>query len=125
MLASRACLQKAWKLLRASGVFLNHGIAVSATYRRKGPSFIDKYVFPDGGLVPLGTTVQTAESCGFEVRNVESLREHYVCTQRHWVRRLEARCGDDKRITGETLYRVWSSTGQRSFAWNSNPHQGC
>jgi cyclopropane-fatty-acyl-phospholipid synthase len=23
------------------------------------------------------------------------------------VRRLEARCGDAKRITGETLYRVW------------------
>ena len=99
--------QKAWKLLRAGGIFLNHGIAVSATYRRKGPSFIDKYVFPDGGLVPLGTTVQTAESCGFEVRHVESLREHYVCTLRHWVRRLEARYGDAKRITGETLYRVW------------------
>ena len=99
--------QKAWKLLRGGGVFLNHGIAVSATYRRKGPSFIDKYVFPDGSLVPLGTTVQTAESCGFEVRHVESLREHYVCTLRHWVRRLEARCGDAKRITGETLYRVW------------------
>ena len=46
--------QKTWKLLRAGGVFLNHGIAVSATYRRKGPSFIDKYVFPDGGLVPSG-----------------------------------------------------------------------
>jgi cyclopropane-fatty-acyl-phospholipid synthase len=99
--------QKIWKLLRAGGVFLNHGIAVSATYRRKGPSFIDTYVFPDNGLVPLGTAVQTAESCGFEVRHVESLREHYVCTLRHWVRRLEARCGDAKRITGETLYRVW------------------
>lgn len=98
---------KAWKLLQTGGVFLNHGIAVSATYRRKGPSFMDKYVFPDSGLVPLGTTVGAAESCGFEVRDVESLREHYARTLRHWVQRLETRCGDAKRITGETLYRVW------------------
>ena len=26
---------------------------------------------------------------GFEVRDVESLREHYALTLRHWVRRLE------------------------------------
>ncbi|MGB8887845.1 MAG: cyclopropane-fatty-acyl-phospholipid synthase family protein [Candidatus Korobacteraceae bacterium] len=99
--------QKAWKLLRSGGVFLNHGIAASALHHRKGPSFIDKYVFPDGGLVPLNATVGIAENCGFEVRDVESLREHYARTLRHWVQRLETRCGDAKRITSETLYRVW------------------
>ena len=99
--------EKAWKLLRAGGVFLNHGIAVSATYHRRGPSFIDKYVFPDGGLVPLHTTIRTAESCGFEVRDVESLREHYARTLRLWGRRLESRCDEASRITSETVYRVW------------------
>jgi len=99
--------QKAWKLLRAGGVFLNHGIAASALHRRKGPSFIDKYVFPDGGLVPLNATVRIAESCGFEVRDVESLREHYARTLRHWVQRLESRHEEAKRITSEMLYRVW------------------
>jgi len=98
---------KAWKLLRAGGVFLNHGIATSATYRRKGPSFMDKYIFPDSGLVPLGTTVRAAESCGFEVRDIESLREHYARTLRHWLGRLETRREDAKRIAGETLYRAW------------------
>jgi cyclopropane-fatty-acyl-phospholipid synthase len=96
-----------WKLLRSGGVFLNHGIAASAIFRRKGPSFIDKYVFPDGGLVPIGTTVRLAEACGFEVRDVESLREHYARTLRHWVRRLESRYADAKRITNETVYRIW------------------
>ncbi len=96
-----------WMLLRAGGVFLNHGIAASAIFRRKGPSFIDKYVFPDGGLVPLGTTVRLAEACGFELRDVESLREHYARTLRHWVRRLDSRYEDAKRITSETVYRVW------------------
>ena len=99
--------QRVWDLLRPGSVFMNHGIAASAIYRRKGPSFIDKYVFPDGGLVPVGTTVRIAEACGFEVRDVESLREHYTRTLRYWVRRLEARYEDAKRITSETLYRTW------------------
>jgi cyclopropane-fatty-acyl-phospholipid synthase len=99
--------QHVWELLRAGGVFLNHGIALSANYRRKGPSFIDKYVFPDGGLVPLGTTIRIAEACGFEVRDAESLREHYAQTLRHWVSRLESRYEDAKRITSETIYRIW------------------
>jgi cyclopropane-fatty-acyl-phospholipid synthase len=96
-----------WKLLRSGGVFLNHGIAASAIFRRKGPSFIDKYVFPDGGLVPVGTTIRLAEACGFEVRDVESLREHYARTLRYWVRRLDDRYEDAKRITSETVYRIW------------------
>ncbi len=99
--------QQVWKLLRAGGVFMNHGIAASATFHRKGPSFIDKYVFPDGGLVPLGTTVRIAEACGFEVRDVESLREHYARTLRHWVSRLQARGEEARRIAGELLYRIW------------------
>ena len=95
------------ELLRSGGVFLNHGIAYAATYRRKGPSFMDKYVFPDAGLVPIGTTIRAAEACGFEVRDVESLREHYARTLRHWAHRLESHYEDAKRITNETVYRIW------------------
>lgn len=111
--------QHVWKLVRSGGVFLNHGIAVSALFHRKGPSFIDKYVFPDGGLVPLGTTIRIAEGCGFEVRDLESLREHYARTLRHWVARLESRYQDAKRITSETIYRIWRiymSGSAHSFA---------
>ncbi len=99
--------QHVWTLLRTGGVFLNHGIAASATYSRKGPSFIDKYVFPDGGLVPLGTTIRVAEASGFEVRDVESLREHYARTLRKWLSRLEFRYEDATKIAGETVYRIW------------------
>ena len=31
-----------------------------------------------------------AEAAGFEVRDVECLREHYILTLRHWVNRLNA-----------------------------------
>ena len=99
--------QQAWRLLRPRGLFLNHGIAASATYRRRGPSFVEKYVFPDGELVPLLTTVRAAESCGFEVIDVENLRLHYAMTLRHWVNRLEARADEARRLTDDVVYRTW------------------
>jgi cyclopropane-fatty-acyl-phospholipid synthase len=99
--------RQAWLRLRPGGVFLNHGIAASATFRRKGPSFMDKYVFPDGELVPVSATLRAAESAGFEVRDVESLREHYAITLRQWVRRLESKAGLAQSIVGEGTYRVW------------------
>jgi len=99
--------RRAWDLLRPGGVFLNHGIVHSATYRRQGPSFTDRYVFPDGELVPLSTSLRAAELSGFEVRDVESLREHYGLTLHHWVRRLEAHAEEARRITNDTTYRIW------------------
>ena len=96
-----------WRLLRPGGVFLNHGIARSVAHQPRRPTFSDRYVFPDGELVPIHTALQAAESSGFEVRDVESLREHYVLTLRHWVRRLEARHEEARRLTDEVTYRIW------------------
>jgi cyclopropane-fatty-acyl-phospholipid synthase len=106
---------QAERLLRPGGVFLNHGIANRATdiygvLSRKpqhGPSFNDTYVFPDGELVPINVTLHAAEESGFEVRDVESLREHYALTLRHWVRRLEAQHVQALRHVDEPTYRVW------------------
>ena len=98
---------KAWQLLRPGGAFMNAGISDSATHQRQGPSFIERYVFPDGELVPLSTSLGVAERCGFEIRDVESLREHYALTLRHWVRRLEAQAEQAKRVVDETTYRIW------------------
>jgi cyclopropane-fatty-acyl-phospholipid synthase len=58
-------------------------------------------------LVPIHTTLRAAEACGFEVRDVESLREHYMFTLRHWVRRLEANSDEARKIAGDVTYRVW------------------
>jgi cyclopropane-fatty-acyl-phospholipid synthase len=99
--------RRAWDLLRPGGVFLNHGIAYSATYHRQGPSFTDRYVFPDSDLVPLNATLRAAELTGFEVRDVESLREHYALTLHNWVQRLEAHAEEARRITNDTTYRIW------------------
>lgn len=110
-----------WHLLREGGAFLNSGIASSLAYaQRKGPSFNDRYVFPDGELVPISKSLGIAESTGFEVRDVESLREHYALTLRQWVRRLEA-CADKAReITDETTYRIWRLYMAGSEHWFRN-----
>jgi len=100
---------QAWRLLKPGGVFLNHGIGnfPTAGPRRRGRSFSDTYVFPDGELVPINITLHAAEGAGFEVRDVESLREHYALTLRHWVRRLEAHHDQALRFVDEPTYRVW------------------
>jgi cyclopropane-fatty-acyl-phospholipid synthase len=98
----------AWRLLKPGGAFLNHHI----TRRADAPpprwaKFVRKYVFPDGELRPVSVSLREAERAGFEVRDVESLREHYALTLGLWVRRLEARRAEAVAATSEGTYRVF------------------
>lgn len=98
----------AWRLLRPGGIFLNHGISESLSNPPpRGPSFIDRYVFPDGDLVPVSEMLRCAEASGFEARDLENLREHYALTLRHWVKRLDSAWDEAVRITGEVTSRIW------------------
>ena len=101
--------KKAHALLKPRGVFLNHGIALRATdpIVPPGTTFNDVYVFPDGELVPVYATLEAAEETGFEVRDVESLREHYALTLRHWVQRLDSHREAAREEVDEVTYRVW------------------
>jgi cyclopropane-fatty-acyl-phospholipid synthase len=100
--------QKAYSLLRPGGVFLNQGIALSGWERKpRGQPFSQRYVFPDGELAPIHLTLKAAEQARLEVRDVESLREHYILTLQNWVRRLEANADEARQLTDETTYRIW------------------
>jgi cyclopropane-fatty-acyl-phospholipid synthase len=100
--------QKARQLLRPGGVFLNHGIASNSLQEpRQGLTFSQTYVFPDGELTPINISLNAAEEAGFEVRDVESLRDHYALTLRHWVRRLEEHHQQALEFVTEPTYRVW------------------
>ncbi|MFQ5575268.1 MAG: class I SAM-dependent methyltransferase, partial [Terriglobia bacterium] len=100
--------EQARGLLKPGGLFLNHGIARNYHhFVGRGRSFAAHHVFPDGELVPLSTSLKVAEKAGFEVRDVESLREHYALTLRHWVRRLEERHEEALQVVDESVYRVW------------------
>lgn len=109
---------QAYRLLKPGGLFLNHGIvdlaarptgfAAWITERVWHPGeFMQRYVFPDGELVTPADLIAPAEAAGFETRDLESLREHYPLTLRHWVRRLEEQHEEVVRLVGEQTYRIW------------------
>ena len=95
-------------LLRPRGRLLNHGISKPPQAdRRRRSTFVDRYVFPDGELHEVGSVVSLMQQLGFEVRDVESLREHYALTLRRWVANLEQGRDEAVRLVGEGRYRVW------------------
>lgn len=105
-----AYFDRAFRLLKPGGVFLNHGI-VSAWSEKPVPrkdSFMSRYVFPDGELTPISAMLAEAEKQGFEVRDVENLREHYAQTLRHWVARLQDNAGSAIAAADEVTYRIWT-----------------
>lgn len=98
------------ELLVPGGLLLNHQIArrpSDGRGRYRTDEFIDRYVFPDGELAPLGTTVSMLEQAGLEVRDVESLREHYGRTLRAWVANLERHRLEVGKLTTAGRLRVW------------------
>ncbi len=119
-------------LLAPGGRFLNHAIGRPASHdedprptrlddvrhhlglafgsrrgAKTGSAFIDRYVFPDGELHEVGDLVARFQDYGLEVRHLESLREHYALTLRHWVANLERHWGDAVGEVGEARARVW------------------
>lgn len=99
-----------YKLLKPGGRLLNHQIARRPQADESAYSvdaFIDAYVFPDGELAPVGRTVSLLEGAGFEVRDVEAIREHYALTLRAWVRNLEAHWPEAVRLTSPGRARIW------------------
>ncbi|MGI8696394.1 MAG: class I SAM-dependent methyltransferase [Mycobacteriales bacterium] len=86
-----------------------------------GGEFIERYIAPDMTMRPLGSTVSLLEDAGLEVRDVESLREHYVRTARAWAGTLQRRHEDMVRASDEATVRVWRlylAGGALSFAEN-------
>ena len=113
------------RLLRPGGLFLNHAIADIGGGRptlswagQRGGGFIWRYVFPDGELLPVAEVVAAAERAGFEVRDLECLREHYAETLAAWLTRLEARFDEAVAVADEArarLYRLYLAASAVGF----------
>ena len=111
--------ESVYRALKPGGLFLNHGIVSLGEARPRvmrerifrkfwrADAFIDTYVFPDGKLTATDDVIAAAEGVGFEVRDVESLREHYAMTLRHWVRSLEEKSDEAIALVGNHTFRVW------------------
>jgi cyclopropane-fatty-acyl-phospholipid synthase len=115
-----------YTLLRPGGRLLNHAISsipalhVSGRWPAWAPhprrrhaarfgeaTFISRYVFPDGELVEVGRVVSAMQRAGFEVRHVETLREHYPLTLRRWLANLDAAWPEAAALVGARRARAW------------------
>ncbi|MGH9170671.1 MAG: class I SAM-dependent methyltransferase [Acidimicrobiales bacterium] len=94
-------------VLAPGGRLLNHAISRPGGSKLTGRTFIARYVFPDGELVDVADVVRGMEAEGYEVRDVESLREHYAQTLKHWVVNLEDNWDEAVALTSEGRARVW------------------
>ena len=110
-----------WDLLRPGGRFLNHAIGKPVSFDddpqpsrasefnrqmqialgMRGPSKTGSQ------LHEVGTMVSLFQSHGFEVRHLESLREHYALTLRRWVDNLVKRFDEATDEVGAQRARVW------------------
>ncbi len=102
-------------LLNEGGLFMNHAISRGA--KRKKTKFssrpeqraLQKYIFPGGELDDIGHTVSEMEIAGFEVQDVEALRQHYQYTTREWCQRLYRRRAEAEALVGAETYRIWAA----------------
>ena len=101
-------------LLRPRGLYLHHAITRCATpdiakFRKQSryQKVITRFIFPGGELDHIGLTATNLERHGFEVHDVEAMREHYQLTLEHWLERLYAHRDIAAAEIGWTKTRMW------------------
>jgi cyclopropane-fatty-acyl-phospholipid synthase len=99
--------QTLYGLLAPRGRLLNHAISSVGGAKLSRRSFMARYVFPDGELIDVGEVVLAMERARFEVRDVESLREHYARTLRAWLADLQNEWDRAVALVGVGRARVW------------------
>ena len=91
---------------RVAGCWCSRCRAPRATRPGGGP-FIEAYIAPDMHMRPFGETIGLLEAGGFEVRDVQAMREHYVRTGAEW------------------LANARGTAGTRSSPWSGRRSPGC
>jgi len=103
------------RLLKPGGLFMNHAISRGAKRKKRKFSSrpeqraLQKYIFPGGELDDIGHTLAQMEIAGFEVQDVEALRQHYQKTTREWCERLYRRRDEAEALVGAETYRIWAA----------------
>ena len=102
------------RLMAEGGLYLHDAITRRAPkdlkrFRHPTPymRFINRYIFPGGELDYLGFTITNLERNGFEVRDVESMREHYHLALKHWARNLYSRREEAETLVEPERVRLW------------------
>ncbi|WP_167006680.1 cyclopropane-fatty-acyl-phospholipid synthase family protein [Mumia sp. ZJ430] len=72
-----------------------------------GGPFIETYIAPDMHMRPLPETLAYVERAGFEILDVEAMREDYVRTVADWQAAYEKRFDEAVALVGEEQARMW------------------
>jgi cyclopropane-fatty-acyl-phospholipid synthase len=72
-----------------------------------GGPFIEAYIAPDMHMRPVHETVALLEDGGFDVLDVEDLREHYAATAWAWNDNFTRHYDEIVELAGEEVARVW------------------
>lgn len=102
------------RALKLGGLYLHQATTRPAKrddrYFRKRPdeyAAITRYIFPGGELDHIGMTAANLQRFGFEVLDVEALREHFARTFRLWHSQLLANRDAAEREVGQARARTW------------------
>ena len=93
--------------LKPGGSLLLQQMSRRADAAPGGGAFIESYIAPDMHMRPLWQTLRFLQDTGFEIRDVEAMREHYVATVDRWIDTFEDRYGEFVALLGEETARVW------------------
>ena len=108
--------------LKVGGRMLNHCITRrDGSLGTKAGAFIDRYVFPDGELAPVGTIVTAMHDNGLEVRHVEDIREHYALTLKGWSENLEKhwdKCLEEVSLGTAKVWGLYMAGSRLAFERN-------
>jgi len=99
--------QRTFSFLMPGGVFLTSTLASLAAGHNSPAWEHEQHVLRGAELPSLNEVLGEAESAGFEIRDVENLREHYALTLTHWLRNLERNAERGRKIAGDTIYFAW------------------
>ncbi len=93
--------------LKPTGRLLLQQMSRAENTQPGGGAFIESYIAPDMYMRPVWHTVKHLVDGGFEVRDVEAMREHYVRTVQDWIDTFEARWDEFVALQSEEVARVW------------------
>lgn len=101
-------------LLKSGGLYLHQASTRRASrdladFRKRTGymKVLNRYIFPGGELDYLGLTVTNLERNAFEIRDVETMREHYYLSLKHWSEALYLRRDEAIEQVGPERVRLW------------------
>lgn len=92
-------------VMKEKGVFLLHYI--SGLREHPGDAWIKKYIFPGGVIPSLREIIDISADYGYYVKDIESLRQHYVRTLLNWHDNFENHLDEVKKMFDERFIRMW------------------